>query len=172
MCPSFDEIETLIRVELDALANDQASQKYKDTDWTLELKSRLAWVGQHLGYEVRTSARESSEWLYDMCWLETRDGFVTSAELVLESEWKQSAAEYDFDKLLLARAKHRVMVFTALKREGPGGSIERLIHRVRQFGHSALGDRYLFAAWVNSEWAFDYRLHVVEGAPSTIKRYA
>lgn len=166
----FDEIEKKICETLDVIAKDPASQKYKNIDWTRKIKMRLADIGQQeFGCLVRASGFRDYEWLYDMCWLriDGEDKFVTNAELVLECEWTQNAANHDFDKLLLARAKHRVMIFSSLKREGlgkpgePGGSIKRLIRRLERFGHNVVGDRYLFAAWVNSRKAFEYHVHIV-----------
>ncbi|MFQ5840618.1 MAG: hypothetical protein ACE5HK_07845, partial [Candidatus Methylomirabilales bacterium] len=116
MSAEFDAIERRVCTELDGLAEAGRLGGYRDTRWTAELKSRLTAVGNDLGYDVRVTSpdRRSSERLHDMCWLVVEEGLVREVELVLESEWKQDREEYDFDKLLLARAKHRVMVFTAM----------------------------------------------------------
>jgi hypothetical protein len=157
---ALDSVEQRVCQELEALVEDGRIAGYNSSrHWTGELKSRLARAGRDLGYEVR-GTMGSAEWLYDLSWVRVEDNLIRSVELVLESEWTLGAEAYDFDKLLAARANHRVMVFTALKREGKGGSIDRLIRRLQAFQQNRPGDRYLFAAWVNEEKTLHYRLYV------------
>jgi len=54
-------------------------------------------------------------WLYDLVWYRNDDGHLAEVYLVLESEWSYDAYDirYDFEKLLLAKATLKVMVFQA-----------------------------------------------------------
>lgn len=84
---------------------------------------------------------------------------MTSLPLVLESEWSHydDAVDYDFKKLLLARAAHKVMIFQ-------GRDTERHYARLSQFvAKSAItpaGDRYLFLFWHWDEQKLNWRLFV------------
>src|SRR3989442_13116330 len=107
---SLDPTETRLQLELEALTREAVSGHYNDTQWTEGLQRRLCDVGRELGYEVRCSL-DGGEWLYDVLWLDRVNGLIRDIPLVLESEWKQKAATYDFDKLLVAQGRHKAMVF-------------------------------------------------------------
>src|SRR3954453_2659119 len=80
------------------------------------------------------------EWLYDLVWLQNSNGFVVDAPLILESRWLigyKNISE-DFEKLLLGRARHRVMVFQQKEAEG---IFNRLLEEVRNFALTQDGDR-------------------------------
>lgn len=123
---NYDKLEANLKSELNALA-EEGKLFLTDTEWTLALKNRLVTLGERMGFQVRTSGKKNSEWLYDVVWLVVNtDGTIKDIALVLESEWKQNEEEYDFDKLIIGRSQHRGMVFTGKAREDYSGSIERL----------------------------------------------
>jgi hypothetical protein len=103
------------------------------------------------------------EFLYDLVWLTYGDdGFrMTGVPLVLECEWgRLPDVDYDFEKLLLARADHRVMIFQGTD---PEQHFNRMIERVRHCGLTRSGDRYLLLCF---DWAvrrFTPRLFVAAG---------
>jgi hypothetical protein len=158
----FDQTELLIQQELNALVRDSETF-HSDIDWTRSLKERMQKLGSKLGYEVRTTDpnKGTQEWLYDIVWLsKTPVRTIKEVVLVMESEWNQGGAETDFDKLLVARARYRVMAFTGKKSEKFFGSIERLRSRLVDFAGTSKGDRYMFAAWADEKKRFEYGLHV------------
>lgn len=102
------------------------------TPWTGLVKRSLIELGHELGYRVATSAASAhsvgctqeadwGEWLYDLVWYKSAmDAALgiertTAVDLVLESEWNADldSIALDFDKLMLANAALRVLVFGA-----------------------------------------------------------
>ena len=80
--------------------------------------------------------------------------------LALESEWgDQEAVDRDFQKLVLARADHRVMIF-----EAPGADIdrhfERFAEQIRTCRYTQSGDRYLFLAYDWDAGRFNFQVFV------------
>ena len=91
------------------------------------------------------NARE--EWLYDLCWLDYRDGFLVGMPLAVESEWGRPGDIFDdFEKLVQSRAEVRLMIYDGGYRsqEEMAGSFR---HQISKFAHSTPEDRYLFAAF-------------------------
>ena len=106
-------------------------------------------LGKRAGYQTCTNgkiqgAKWDKEWLYDLAWVHASDGFIVQdVFLVAEIEWSGTRAiQEDFQKLLLARADCRVMIF-----DDTDGLHEPLIAQARTFGKSRPGDRYLFASF-------------------------
>jgi hypothetical protein len=107
--------------------------------------------------------------LYDMVWYTPKDLSYLSRKniifdkihMVLECEWKKDMDEimYDFQKLVQARADHRVMIFESYETDKTI-TIDNLIHYVESSPHSVKGDRYLIAAWRDKNWKFDFITHV------------
>ena len=127
-------------------------------------------------YKVYASNREqndSGEWLYDLTGIEEEGDYFKSIPLVLESEWKwknnqkkyEGEILYDFRKLLVSRADHRVMVLEVESEKKEKEVVERLLQHVQKCRHSTEGDRYLFACCrqVEKKWVFDCSVYVVKG---------
>ena len=117
--------------------------------WTHQVKARLVLLGRKGGYQTCTNgivqgAQWDKEWLYDLVWVHASDDFVVQdVFLVAEIEWKGTRAiQQDFQKLLLARADCRVMIF-----DDTADLRDQLIEQARTFGKSRPGDRYLFASY-------------------------
>ena len=91
--------------------------------WTKEVLLTFCKLGRELGYTVWATGnspnlvpdewRDGGEFLYDASWHESDNcGRTISLPMVAESEWGGlEEVEYDFQKLLLARAEVRVMVY-------------------------------------------------------------
>ena len=92
------------------------------TEWTRRVKTRVALIGEDRGYCIGASGIEQalgrrSEWLYDLTWLDfADDGELVDLPLILESEWDRSGLQLDFNKLLVSRAEHRIMVWSEVSR--------------------------------------------------------
>ena len=138
-------------------------------DWTKAVKIELCRIGrEEFGLKVGASGvtpfvPDYPEWLYDVTWLKYNDDDLTDAVLVAECEWgEDSEIVYDFQKLLLARATLRLMIFDS--GQDPQGSqviAERLARQAGKFKRGKAGDGWLLAAWeLNGEnengWSFRY----------------
>ena len=113
--------------------------------------------------KVADENRDRPGWLYDITWLEyERDGLLVDTPLVAECEWKSfGEIVYDFEKLLLARAGVRLMIFGGYIKPGSKEIAKRLAERVREFNGSRVEDAWLLAAWETSDdeekgWLFKY----------------
>ena len=114
-----------------------------DGQRTERIKAALTELGRTLNYKVEANRlpahmrqshggqEKNTEWLYDIHWyeeVEDDDYMPTSLPLVVECEWnpkrngerKQvpySGIKYDFQKLLIANADLRLMIFRIRKRD-------------------------------------------------------
>ena len=136
-----------------SVAARAATEKWpSDRIWAGDLISALGRLGQERNYYVCGKHGHKyggqDEWLYDLVWLlQSRDGVIVDVPLILESEWgvKSKDRREDFEKLLLSRAQHRVMVFQ--QRSDMERICDRYIEQVQRFGLTRAGDRYLFVGF-------------------------
>ena len=86
-------------------------------EWTAAIKDCMYTVGDNEGFGVcpALSHQNKEEWLYDLIWYKNTDNHTHLKEiiLVLESEWDSTpeAIRRDFEKLLVAKAPIKVMIF-------------------------------------------------------------
>ena len=167
------------RVEVDL----KRSPPEGDSGYTQEILTSLCRVGRRLGFAVcstppAASERDDGEWLYDVTWLKATPNrqYIANVPLVGECEWGNvSAIDYDFQKLLVARATLRVMVY----QNDLGKEIApRLKDHIAAF-HGVDKDRYLLIALTHSrdDWSFVFkdietgrpgdRFRVYGGGPET-----
>ena len=156
-----------IRTGLDRLP---LSLQDSSKEWTQAIKTMLCDLGHNFGYQVGAGGVKSSygEWLYDVTWMEYSRGYqpglenrLVDAHLVAECEWgDQTAIKDDFEKLLLARASIRLMIYDGNQVPGSAAIAERLVQYVRNFNGSSAEDVWLLAAWERHEdsgsWSFRY----------------
>ena len=148
--PDKDQIMRAIREGLDSL---ELTTSDGNSKWTNAIATKLCQIGQgfHLqaGAKVDEANRNWGEWLYDVTWLEyDEDGRVVAAPLVAECEFGNlDEIIDDFDKLLLARACVRLMIYDGNYRGGAKWIAEQLATRVRKFKNSTGEDSWLLAAW-------------------------
>ena len=170
---SMDRIESEIVHVLDDFGND--SRGKSNEDWTKGIKEILVMKAKDFGYLVSANHCNGSdypEWLFDLVWYEY-SGDVNNEErkynlldipLVLESEWgNRKDIIYDFEKLLIARSGHRVMIFQEKEREIQK-LMDNLVGRIKAFKFTQKGDRYLFSGWClykdNKKNEFIHRLYI------------
>jgi len=173
----FDELENDIVTQSHEL-NNQNNKGWFNKRWTREVKNAVGTVLKKKGYKVLASNFEQAdgpEWLFDLTGIKEKDGYLKNIPLVLESEWRSRGRWreteevyddnilYDFRKLLVSRADHRVIVFEAESEEKEGKVVERLLHHVQNCRHSTEGDRYMFACCrqVEKKWVFDCSVYKV-----------
>lgn len=169
-CMTKKKIIKKIRKALNELLPDLLDKD--DATWTREIKTALGSLAKKkFGCYVATDLRDPEgnlqfdrkEWLYDVTCLKfDRDEYLKRVLLVVECEWgRKSSIYYDFEKLLLARADVRVMIFT-----GSSDIIDEVFTELAAYickcEHTLPGDTYLLVAgeWDddNGSWIFRYRL--------------
>ncbi|MGH0029286.1 MAG: hypothetical protein ACQGVC_05820 [Myxococcota bacterium] len=147
-----------MRLALNGLCGTPGSASWSNREWTTKVKEALAKAGRARGYQVFASSAsgvDGGEWLFDLCWLSYRGEWLVDAPLVVESEWLPHSLDDDFQKLLVARAKLRLMVFPARNSEAADALFERFEASVKRF--SAKEGRFLLACWRNDTERFHYR---------------
>lgn len=163
----YDPIEKNIINELNKLNPAAPGLNLTDPEWTSAIKGILAKLGHQEGCKVATSPAgirggrdfaqlcqavqghkpDHTEWLYDILWYQDYPdnlGYLLDVLLVAESEW--SSKDYvkdDFQKLLLARSKYRIMIYQC---ETDGTVIRWAKEQIRNFKLTQQGDRYLFCS--------------------------
>lgn len=165
--PENSEIIRAVRKGLDSLNIRKATPTGR---WTKAVKTELCRIGRNFDYEVyagryvKEDEKDGGEWLYDVTWLKyDRSGNdeLTDAPLIVECEWGDyQDIEDDFEKLLLARARVRVMIFGGA--DEPGGSAkdiaDKLARKEEAFKRFRGKGDWLLAAWEpnGDDWRFRY----------------
>ena len=160
----FGQIEKQIRV----------ANIHSDKEWSSVVLTALCALGQNRDCYVCASSvdkkkRDYPEWLYDITWLNyDNDNKLKSVELVGECEWGNPGdIEDDFQKLLVARAQVRLMIYD-MTWEGD------IISTLRKYINAFCGtpsDTYLTIAYNNDgnkkNWWLEYRVFIVKevGSP-------
>ena len=139
-----------------------------DDAWTRALLTKLCEIGRNdfackVGADsgkVDRTSRDRGEWLYDVTWLKYNNDRLIDVPLVAECEWGDfNKIKYDFQKLLLARACVRLMIYNG-QHHSPDGHhnppysqaiAERLAENVAQFRYRQKEDAWLLAAWERAE---------------------
>ena len=145
----------LSRIDLENSLNGLAREAqdvggWNRTTWNHRVKEELIRLGLDEGCKTcasgvsKASANTWPEWLYDVVWLRVSDGFaVNDVCLVAEIEWGADWEVWeDFQKLLVARANTRVMIFD----EKPG-LLDSFFAQIKNFRLTQQGDQYLLASY-------------------------
>ena len=166
MTDDLDEVERRVREAL--VAVDAAWRDIPDSDaaWTRAIKHAVGGIGEQLGYLVcaaESRFADNGEWLYDLTWLKVDDSkrIVLDIPLALESEWTpDDELMFDFQKLVVSKAQHRVMLFWAESDASADQILTVFIDQVRRFHGSRVGDRYLFAFYVGNDRPLQFKPYV------------
>jgi len=139
--------------------NQERNNLRSDKEWTIAVKKALIDVAYE--HKLRVCSRipddykdnEIPEWLYDLIIYTKPDDIFDEVFLVCESEWNLNIKEiiYDFEKLLFARSKVRLIVFQV--NEENYSEYKNTLINIIEKSHSCLnGDVYLFAIFhLNSD---------------------
>jgi len=130
------------------------------TAWTIAVKKALIDVAEKhelavcckMGSE-KYKHNQNLEWLYDLIMYNNNNEIFNEVFLICESEWNPTIDEilWDFEKLLFARSKVRLMVFEVTE-ENYMDYKNTLINIIEKSNSSLNGDIYLFAIWhLNSD---------------------
>lgn len=148
MRPDLDLIEQRIQQAVAAVDDRWEQVGDSDTAWTRALIDAIGTVGRESGYLVCAAGckyADDGEWLYDMIRLKVERDMFLDISLALESDWNpDQELLFDFQKLLVSRARHRVMLFWQGTDAAAESRIEQFIDQVKRFESSSSGDRYLF----------------------------
>lgn len=158
-----DDIIEEIRIALDGVSK-KAGDANRQSWWTKQVMTALCrwglekgmWVGaadmenrkklKNLAKNHRGSVEK--EWLYDFTCLKKykSDGGLKRVVVAAECEWGGvDAIVSDFQKLLVARADVRVMIFDGSL--WPPSAATAVFQRyIRKYKHTCVGDTWLFAA--------------------------
>ena len=135
----------------------------KGSGWTQEIMPRLCDAGQECDYYVcvsKVNQADRGKWLYDMTWLQSEGNGVTDVGLVLECEWGYfREVRADFEKLLLAKACLRCMIFWAENRQDAMDYVLRLVDVINEFQRTDPKDKYLFCVWLDDEDGFYFNAY-------------
>jgi hypothetical protein len=112
---------------------------------------------------------KNAEWLYDMHWyLDGKEPYTTTVvPLVMECEWNRvnrkdknkvpfSGIKYDFQKLLLANAELRLMIFKVNKTVHLEELHTYFIRNIKGYKHLTVGSKFLFIAFPEDQNTFLY----------------
>lgn len=167
---AYDEIEERIVNQLRSTAADLAREDNTDTrQWTRAFKTILYKLASEFGLHataggIKEETDSLTEWLYDMIWYEAdchSDVDIISIPLIMESEFGNlHDVQYDFAKLIQARAYHKLMIFQEKTEKDINPIKQSLKEMIEKSKLSQIGDRYLFAGYNNSESKFDFELFV------------
>jgi hypothetical protein len=175
--PDFIE-EKIIQVlnEIPSIA-EKESWQWKRGRWTIEIKERLCRLAHSLKSndlglnEMKLTVCATvekgdefdyGEWLYDMTWcIEDGNKRLLRVFLALESELSpDSELDPDFQKLLQARAEHRIFIFQDKTIDDITQKIKIMKDQIEQFNFSQSGDRYLFAGLGYNPRKFSFEIYV------------
>ena len=167
MLQSYDEVETEIVAALNKMVSSADWRSWSTGRWTREIKDQIGPIGEKRKWSVwaeKCRYSGNGEWLFDMTWLHySKDNRLLEVPLVLESEWAPGDINDDFQKMLLARAHHRVMIFDRKTRDEAMEIVHDLVAQVEAFRGTQSNDRYLFAFWCSMSGKFDCHLHIAAG---------
>lgn len=155
----LDEIEEAIRavlvsIPLEAAANDEG---FGRRAWTSRIIDGLSHLAKQFSFNAEW-------WLYDLSWSqmtrnESGSGYLVRLPLVVECEWTPSAEiDGDFQKLVQARAEHRLWIFQAPTADAVFSYFAACREQVARFKGSLVGDRYLLVGIDRTykEFLFDH----------------
>ena len=150
MTNEFNQIEKkLINVINNFLKDADEQNLIGNRVWTNGLKVRIGELGIKEGFEVATGGFRDvfeREWLYDIVWYLTDDQKrLVRIPLIVESEWdiNYQGIKYDFEKLLVGNAEHRLMICQS-KFENVEGLFAKFKEAINVFEEN-YGDRFLIA---------------------------
>jgi hypothetical protein len=126
-----------------------------------ELGQAQGWGVCGSGLDKRFPGHFESGWLYDLVWYRNKSEgelHLSHVELALECEWKNlEHIRVDFEKLLLAKAPIKIMVFKA-DSNAIEGTFEFLNTAIESFDQTSTGETYFFAGFDNGTQQFEVRV--------------
>ena len=149
-----------IKATIGSIPNDLPPGAGSDTAWTAFLKSKIREIGKKHGYLVSPCPDDGNkEWLYDLIWFRNDSANqLSEVALVLESEWSSDSwhIQEDFEKLLVAKAPIKVMVFQS-NGNNLQGLWDQLTKSIDAFKQRSQDETYILAAFNGGEHKFEFK---------------
>ena len=149
------------------VAQQYGKQKVSCYEWTHRLLMDIGNIGRKQfrqdvcpTFVIKNSRYKigEPEWLYDLVWYESGGNgnrrYVKRINLVLESEWSHYTSEVqkDFEKLLIAKAKLKVLIAEDWQEDD---SVMNMVEReIQNFIQRNEDEYYLIALFKGSDLAF------------------
>lgn len=145
------------------------------------IKVKLVQLGHKLNYKAyanNLSAEDKKkighkfvnrEWLFDVHWYTESDHYsVNTLPLVVECEWdlmrrgdshkiEYGAVKYDFQKLIIANAELKLMIFRVVNLETLDNLQLYFKNVINGYSHLPKGSAFLFIAFYDKEKVFYYK---------------
>jgi hypothetical protein len=170
---TIDEMKEAIKHEIVEAAGRLIDFSASDSKWTREILVSLGRLGKRedldyfvcshgFGHAAWSEGKDCGEWLHDQTWLDY-NWDITPRQLkrmvmALESEWGNAGDILDdFEKLLVARADLRVMIFQADDADALSEIFRQLTEAERRCETRVAGDNYLLCGYDNQRCRFDFR---------------
>jgi hypothetical protein len=123
-----------------------------------EIKLRFAIEGENIGYKPRPyKENKAGEWLYDLVWRKfDEDGNLLCVDLVMEiemSDMNVKGIKYDFNKLLQADSKYKILVFQ-LKTEDEVHKAFSVFKKAAKIYSAKTNSAFLLCGWSTSKNSF------------------
>lgn len=164
--PDIPALAVRIEVFLTDLPG-QLPPGHSNTKWTTRIKSGIGQIGLEAGLLATASGYptpKDREWLYDLIWFQNSpEKHLERLVMALESEWSRDPDEilYDFEKLLVARAPLKVMIF-----QDNGENLDALWQMfeksMQTYAHHDPTELYVWAAFQETRYAFMVKTARVE----------
>ena len=148
-----------IEEQLQKYSRDSYPKRLSNKEWTKAMKEIIGDIGITKGFKVCASGKFESEWLYDLTWYSNNtDNSLKDIPLVMECEWSRdvSALKFDFQKLVQARARIRIMIFQGFEDE-INKTLQMIKDEIDSFELSQKGDLYLIAALNMNKGEFQFK---------------
>ncbi|KOY87812.1 hypothetical protein AD998_18225 [bacterium 336/3] len=175
MEPVFDRFEIRIQEVLDTCIVDlyNAGDSSR-TGWTSTIKTALCELKNEVnaGSDICLAAssvenKDWIEWLFDVTLYIYSGGgdfrHLKRIHLAVECEWDYNPQEIqnDFEKLLVAKAQYKLMIFQAKDNDSLKNTISELKTIIDNFP-SYPEERYMFAAYSDEDGVFYFDLKVIK----------
>lgn len=159
----FDRIEDEISKMLDNLASPPGVGGISSRQWTKRIKEGLSILGKQNGYRIAAShcsGADTVEWMYDLVWASVQDDpwQLREIPLAMQCEWSTHPDDivWPFEKLLVVKSGHKLMVFQQAAENDVRHVMEQLRSMAKAFKTTFQGERYLLAGYAFEERRFYY----------------
>ncbi|MEZ8613458.1 hypothetical protein AB4138_07435 [Vibrio sp. 10N.286.52.C3] len=130
---------------------------WKSPEKNAAIKHRFRDEGERLGFKSRPSYKTNAgEWLYDFVWREFDDNnHLKRVALAMEIEVSDQSFVYDFNKLLQAESRYKIMVFQ-VKTEAEVEATFRVLQKAAAIYETRVPSHYLLVGWCTSNNCFSF----------------
>lgn len=159
-----------IQTRLTSLESRLGGKDLGLAEWTKQIKLELVQLCREMEWHHHCSetgnAEGGREWLFDFTAIEFNEENyeMRTIYLIVESEWSKNLEDikYDFQKLICARSKLRLMIFQGNSTDSIQSTINELMRLVHAFEFSNKSDEYMFACWNNQKGSFEFETRRVD----------